>query len=74
MLKFSKCYNTNNNVNTKEYNKLGRITPEEIIMKKYEYNNSLNKKEEPKKCEQEIKQVNNGANLYNKLNAFKHDK
>ena len=73
MLKFSKCYNTNNNVNTKEYNKLGRITPEEIIMKKYEYNNSLNKKEVKEEIK-EIKQVNNGANLYNKLNAFKHDK
>ena len=73
MLKFSKGFNTNNNVNTKEYNKLGRITPEEIIMKKYEYNNSLNKKEVKEEIK-EIKQVNNGANLYNKLNAFKHDK
>ena len=73
MLKFSKGFNTNNNVNTDKYNKLGRISPEEIIMKKYEYNNSLNKKEVKEEIK-EIKQVNNGANLYNKLNAFKHDK
>lgn len=73
MLKFSKGFNTNNNVNTDKYNKLGRISPEEIIMKKYEYNNSLNKREVKEEIK-EIKQVNNGANLYNKLNAFKHDK
>ena len=55
MLKFSKGFNTNNNnVNTDKYNKLGRISPEEIIMKKYEYNNSLNKKE----VKEEINMIN----------------
>ena len=72
MLSFSKGINNQKNIDTNKYSKLGRTTPQEIIQKKYENNmNNLNqpKKEEPMKT---VEQRNNGAELYNKLNAYRN--
>ena len=72
MLNFSKGFNNQNNVNTNKYEKLGKITPEEIVQRRYENNlKSINesKKQEPIKT---TEQVNNGSRLYNKLNAFRN--
>ena len=73
MLNFSKGFNNQQNVNTSKYSKMGRISPEEIIQKRYE--NNLKNINHPKKEEEKFKTVeqkNNGLDLYNKLNAYRN--
>lgn len=73
MLNFSKGFNNQQNVNTSKYSKMGRISPEEIIQKKYE--NNLKNMNQQKKEEEKFKTVeqkNNGSDLYNKLNAYRN--
>ncbi len=70
MLSFSKGFNNQNNVDTNKYAKMGRFTPDEIIQKRYENNmKNINQPQKQEKIET-VKQINNGANLYNKLNTY----
>ena len=71
MLSFSKGFNNQQNVDTNQYKKTGRISPEEIIQRKYENNmkNINNTKQVEMKT---VEQKNNGANIYNQLNAYNH--
>lgn len=66
MLSFSKGFNNQKDVNTTNYAKIGRMSPEDIIRRKYENNckNLIQQQAKP------VNQVNNGAKLYNKLNDY----
>lgn len=66
MLSFSKGFNNQQSVNTSNYAKMGRITPEEIIRKKYENNCKKITQQQARP----VNQINNGAELYNKLNNY----
>ena len=73
MLSFSKGFNNQNSTVNNNYSKMGRVSPEEIIQKRFE-NNMTNMKT-PKPTEEvkpQVEQKNMGAGLYNKLSAFSH--
>ncbi len=76
MLNFSKGFNNQNNVNTSKYAKVGRVTPEEIVQKRYEYNMKGINESRQKQLEQQqfktVQQRNVGNDSFAKLNAFKN--
>ena len=72
MLSFSKGFNNQNNVDSNKYAKMGRVTPEEIIQKRF--NNNIKNINEQKKEQNEFKTVEqkNMGNSFNRMNAFRN--
>ena len=72
MLKFNKGFNNQSNVDTNKYSKIGRVTPEEIIQRRY--NSNIKNLNEQKKDVQQFKTVEqkNIGNSFGRLNAFKN--
>lgn len=71
MLSFSKGFNNQNATVNNNYSKMGRISPEEIVQKRFQNNmNNINTSKSSEEVKPQIEQKNNGALLYNKLSAF----
>ena len=71
MLSFNKGFNNQNNVDTNKYAKTGRVTPEEIIQRRYNNNMSnLNDKKIVNGQFKTVEQKNVGS--FGKMNAFKN--
>ena len=71
MLSFSKGFNKQNATVNNNYSKMGRISPEEIVQRRFQNNmNNINTSKSSEEVKPQIEQKNNGALLYNKLSAF----
>ena len=72
MLSFNKGFNNQSNVDNTKYAKMGRVTPEEIIQRKY--NNNMTNLNEQKKVQEQFKTVEqkNVGNNFGKMNAFRN--
>ena len=72
MLSFNKGFNNQNGVDNNKYAKMGRVTPEEIIQRRFNNNMSnVNQQKEVKNDFKTVEQKNVG-NSFSKMSAFRN--